>query len=72
MSRPSAWHSTAPRGVSLNSALPVFEYFVENVAASGSQTGTRGSVYFLGEFYDNVFVRYSGGNTTRQRMFQLW
>jgi hypothetical protein len=56
---------------SINTALPVFEYFVENVSASGTQTGTRGSVFFLGEFYDNVFVRYRGGNTTRGRKFEF-
>ena len=56
---------------STTSGLPIFEYFVENVTASGTQTGTRGSVFFLGEFYDNVFVRYRGGNTTRGRKFEF-
>ncbi|HEY3393372.1 MAG TPA: CotH kinase family protein [Lacipirellulaceae bacterium] len=51
--------------------LPVFEYFVENVAASGTQTGTRGSVFFLNEFYDNVFVRHRGGFTTQGRKFEF-
>ena len=62
---------TVVQNTSYTTALPVFEYFVENVTASGTQTGTRGSVFFLGEFYDNVFVRYRGGNTTRGRKFEF-
>jgi hypothetical protein len=53
------------------STLPVFEYFVQNVAASGTEAGTQGSVYYLGEFYDNVFVRRRGGNTTQGRKFEF-
>jgi hypothetical protein len=55
----------------VTTTLPVFEYFVENVAASGTQTGTRGSVFFLNEFYDNVFVRHRGGFTTQGRKFEF-
>jgi hypothetical protein len=55
----------------VSTALPVFEYFVQNVAASGTEAGTRSSVYFRGEFYDNVFVRRRGGNTTQGRKFEF-
>ena len=47
----------------INSSLPVIEWFVENVSASESDGGTRGSVYFLGEFYDNIVIHIRGGST---------
>jgi len=48
---------------SINSQLPVIEWFVENVGASETRGGTRGSVYYLGEFYDNVDIHIRGGST---------
>lgn len=45
-------------------ALPVWNWFAENTAAAGTRTGTRGSVYFNGEYYDNVFIRLRGGFTS--------
>ena len=48
---------------SVNSSLPVIEWFVENVNASESDGGTRGSVYFLDEFYDNIVIHRRGGST---------
>ncbi|HEX2474278.1 MAG TPA: CotH kinase family protein, partial [Lacipirellulaceae bacterium] len=62
---------TVVQNTGVTTALPVFEYFVENVGASGTQTGTRASVYFLGEFYDNVFIRHRGGNTTQGRKIEF-
>jgi hypothetical protein len=65
------YFGTVVQNTGVSTALPVFEYFVENVVASGTQTGTRASVYFLGEFYDNVFIRHRGGNTTQGRKFEF-
>ena len=48
---------------SINSNLPVIEWFVQNVAASETRGGTRGSVYYLDEFYDNVDIHIRGGST---------
>ena len=48
---------------SINSGLPAIEWFVENVAASETRGGTRGSVYYLGEFYDNIDIHIRGGST---------
>ena len=44
------------------SPLPIFQWFVQDTAAADNpnQTGTRASVYYLGEFYDNIFVRTRG------------
>ncbi len=55
----------------VNTNLQVFEYFVQNTSSEGTRVGTRASVYFLGEFYDNVFVRLRGGNTTHGRKFDF-
>jgi len=44
--------------------LPVVYWFVENTAASETRAGTRGSVYFRGEFYDNVTIHIRGGSTS--------
>lgn len=45
-----------------DSALPVFHWFVEpqNLASASTLQGTRCSVFFDGEFYDNVGVRIRG------------
>jgi len=48
---------------SINSGLPVMEWFVENVGASETDSGTRGAIYYLGEFYDNVVIHRRGGST---------
>jgi len=48
------------------SALPVMQWFVENVSASERDSGTRGSVYYLDEFYDNVLIHRRGGSTAGQ------
>jgi len=56
---------------SVRTALPVFQYFVENTGAAGTRSGTRASVFYDGEFYDNVFVRLRGANTTHGRKFEF-
>ena len=45
------------------SQLPVWCWFALDPAAGRTRTGTRGAVFFRGEFYDNVFVRDRGGYT---------
>ena len=42
------------------SQLPILHWFVQNTAASQTDAGTRCSLYFLGNFYDNVFVDLHG------------
>lgn len=43
--------------------LPFWDWFTEKEAASRTRAGTRASLYYLGRFYDNVFVRQRGGAT---------
>ena len=47
----------------LSSGLPIFQWFTANESASHTRSGTRASVFYDGEFYDNVFVRQRGGFT---------
>ena len=48
-----------------SSLLPVFHWFVEDVDRTETRLGTRASIFFRGEFYDNVFNRVRGGTATR-------
>jgi len=48
----------------IQSLLPVLHLFVENTAAADTFSGTRGSIFYLGELYDNVVVNLHGGVTT--------
>lgn len=52
----------APTG--FTTALPVWYWFTQNTTAAATRAGTRGSVYFNGRLYDNVFVRLRGGATS--------
>jgi hypothetical protein len=57
------YYGTVVTDTAIVTALPVIHWFVENVAASETDAGTRGSVYYAGEFYDNVVVHRRGGST---------
>ena len=52
----------APTG--FTTALPVWYWFTQNTSAAATRSGTRASVYFNGQLYDNVFVRLRGGFTS--------
>ncbi|MDA1264798.1 MAG: CotH kinase family protein [Planctomycetota bacterium] len=43
--------------------LPLYAFWTDNVAASNTVGGTRASVLYDGEFYDNVFIRRRGGSS---------
>jgi hypothetical protein len=44
----------------IQTALSVFHWFTSNPAGAGTLTGSRGSVYYDGEFYDNVLFTLHG------------
>ena len=46
----------------LTHPLPVIHWFVQNTAATDTTTGTRCSVWWNGQFYDNVFCRVRGAS----------
>ncbi|MCA9213723.1 MAG: lamin tail domain-containing protein, partial [Planctomycetales bacterium] len=47
----------------VSSEIPILHWFVEDERRAGQEAGTRASLYFNGEFYDNVYVRQRGGST---------
>src|SRR5262249_29261619 len=57
-----AYLGTVVANPALTNSLPVFYWFVQNTAAADSATGTRASVFFDGQFYDNVFNRVRGAS----------
>ncbi|MFT4546726.1 MAG: hypothetical protein ACI9MB_000670 [Verrucomicrobiales bacterium] len=46
------------------SQLPVLHWFTANPSAANDRSGTRSSVYFLGEFYDNILTDLHGQSTS--------
>jgi len=57
------YFGTAAIDPSAVSDLPVFEWFIQNPGGANNRTGTRASVLYLGEFYDNVFCRVRGASS---------
>lgn len=47
----------------VNSNLPVLHWFTSNPGGANTTTGSRGSVYFLGQFYDNIQADRHGQST---------
>src|SRR6185295_7566287 len=45
----------------LTTPLPVFHWFLATPAAAETDAGTRCSLFYNGEFYDNIFARIRGG-----------
>ena len=45
----------------IDTQVPVLHRFIENERRAETGVGTRASVYFNGEFYDNIFIRIRGG-----------
>ena len=54
------YYGTVTRDPRIQSLLPVFHWFTPNPGGAGSLTGSRGSVYYLGELYDNVLFTLHG------------
>ena len=54
------YFGTVAQDARIRSALPVFHWFTSNPAGAGTLSGSRGSVYYDGEFYDNVLFTLHG------------
>ena len=54
------YFGTVARDATMRTALPVFHWFTSNASGAGTLTGSRGSVYYEGEFYDNVWFTLHG------------
>ncbi|MFN0126694.1 MAG: CotH kinase family protein [Verrucomicrobiales bacterium] len=48
---------------SIDTRLPVLHRFVETPSRAELRSGTRASVWYNGEFYDNIFIRQRGGTS---------
>jgi len=58
------YYGTVVQDPAIRSSLPVFHWFVKNVAGSESRSTTRASVYYDGEFCDNIGMHIRGGSTS--------
>ncbi len=47
----------------VTSHLPIYQLFVKTILAADSEAGTRCSIYYDGEFYDNAYIRLKGGTS---------
>ncbi len=57
------YYGTVPPDPAVVSALPVLHYFVQAPDQANTAGGTRASLWFAGEFYDNVRVDLHGQST---------
>jgi hypothetical protein len=54
----------APSQGIADSNLPILHWFVQDGNASRTEGGTRCSLYYLGKFYDNVYVNLHGQSSS--------
>jgi len=54
------YFGTVAQDAELQTALPVFHWFTTNPTRANTTAGSRGSVYYEGEFYDNVLFALHG------------
>jgi hypothetical protein len=57
------YYGTVVANPAMAGDLPVLSWFAASPSAASTRSGTRASVFFDGEFYDNIFVRQRGGAT---------
>lgn len=54
------YYGTVADDPRIESKLPVLHWFTSNPSAAGTDSGSRGAVYYLGELYDNVLFTVHG------------
>jgi len=54
------YDGTVVRDPSLKNPLPVLHWFILDPGAAATETGTRCSIFYDGEFYDNVWISIHG------------
>lgn len=55
------YYGTIVEDPRLEGPVPVLHRFIETPGAANTARGTRASIYYHGELYDNVFIRIRGG-----------
>ena len=59
------YYGTVVKDTSLGTpAMPVLQWFTQDVANSDTRTGSRASCFYQVKFYDNIYVRQRGGYTS--------
>jgi hypothetical protein len=58
------YYGTVTHDTGINSLLSVLHWFTSNPNGAGTSSGSRGSVYYQGEFYDNVFFNIHGQSSS--------
>ncbi|MCU0782182.1 MAG: CotH kinase family protein, partial [Akkermansiaceae bacterium] len=59
------YYGTVVRDTTLGTpAMPVLQWFTQDVPNSDTRTGSRASCFYQGQFYDNIYVRQRGGYTS--------
>jgi hypothetical protein len=58
------YYGTVTQDNIVTSLLPVLHWFVQDTASSDTDGGTRCSLFYLGRFYDNVFVGLHGQSSS--------
>jgi hypothetical protein len=61
--RSPQYFGTVAQDSRIQSLLPVLHWFIQSPNNAGTDTGARGSLYYDGEFYDNVFFSLHGQST---------
>ena len=54
---------TVAHDPSIQSSLPRLHWFTDNAGRAGTNRGSRGAIYYHGEFYDNVLFTRHGQST---------
>ena len=54
------YYGTVAKDPSIETLLPVLHWFTRSPSGAGTSSGSRGSVYYEGEFYDNVHFNLHG------------
>jgi len=57
------YFGTVGHDPNIETNLNVVHWFVQNPSGANNTTGTRGAVYYLGQFYDNVHANRHGQST---------
>ncbi|HOW65168.1 MAG TPA: lamin tail domain-containing protein [Candidatus Paceibacterota bacterium] len=58
------YYGTVTRDDRIKTALPVLHWFTTNVSRADTLAGSRGAVYYEGEFYDNVLFALHGQSSS--------
>lgn len=64
VSQSPEYHGLAIKDAALTAGMPIMQWFTNDVPNSDTRVGSRGSVWFGGKFYDNMYIRQRGGFTS--------